>query len=81
MVAEFESSNKLLDALVRAWQLTQLDNMHGGVASDCPQRERSPYTGDGQLACQMVMHNFDAAAFYNKWLRDMRGKRLPFIFD
>ena len=72
-VAEFESSNVLLDALVRAWRLTQLDNMHGGVASDCPQRERSPYTGDGQLACQMVMHNFDATAFYNKWLRDMRG--------
>jgi alpha-L-rhamnosidase len=46
--------------------------MHGGIASDCPHRERSPYTGDGQVACSTVMHNFDAAAFYRKWIRDIR---------
>jgi alpha-L-rhamnosidase len=40
--------------------------------SDCPHRERAPYTGDGQVACVTVMHNFDAAAFYEKWIRDMR---------
>jgi alpha-L-rhamnosidase len=28
----------------------RLDNMHGGIASDCPHRERSPYTGDGQVS-------------------------------
>lgn len=75
-VAEFECSNELFNALHKAWRLTQLDNMHGSVASDCPQRERAPYTGDAQLACQMVMHNFDAAAFYNKWIRDMRGAQI-----
>ena len=46
--------------------------MHGCIASDCPHRERSAYTGDGQAACAMVMSNFDAAAFYQKWIRDMR---------
>lgn len=75
-VAEFECSNHLFNSLHNAWRLTQLDNMHGGVASDCPQRERAPYTGDAQLACQMVMHNFDARAFYNKWIRDIRGAQL-----
>lgn len=72
-VSEFSSSNELLNKIHRAWRRTQLDNMHGGVASDCPQRERSPYTGDGQVACVAVMQNFDAAAFYNKWIRDIRG--------
>ena len=49
--------------------------MHGAIASDCPHRERSAYTGDGQIACVTVMHNFDAAAFYNKWIRDIRGSQ------
>lgn len=75
-VAEFHSSNETLNALHKAWRLTQLDNMHGSVPSDCPHRERTPYTGDGQLACQMVMHNFDASAFYNKWIGDIRGAQI-----
>jgi alpha-L-rhamnosidase len=49
--------------------------MHGGIASDCPNRERSPYTGDGQVACVTVMHNFNAAAFYNKWIQDVLGSQ------
>ena len=47
--------------------------MHGGIASDCPHRERAPYTGDGQVACVTVMHNYDARSFYQKWIRDMLG--------
>jgi alpha-L-rhamnosidase len=47
--------------------------MHGGIASDCPNRERSPYTGDGQVACVTVMHNFDSRAFYKKWIDDIIG--------
>ena len=75
-VAEFHSSNKTLNALHKAWRLTQLDNMHGSVPSDCPHRERSAYTGDGQLASMMAMHNFDVSAFYNKWMRDIRGAQI-----
>ena len=70
--AEFESDNALINKIVNIWQRSQLDNMHGCIASDCPHRERSPYTGDGQAACSMVMANFDASAFYRKWIRDMR---------
>lgn len=70
--AKFHSSNALLNKIVTIWQQSQLDNMHGCIASDCPHRERSPYTGDGQIACDMVMSNFDAAAFYQKWIRDIR---------
>lgn len=73
----FESSNTLLNKINKIWQRAQLDNMHGSVASDCPHRERSAYTGDGQAACVAVMHNFDARAFYNKWIRDIRGAQTP----
>lgn len=69
----FATSNELLNRINAIWQRSQLDNMHGSVASDCPHRERSPYTGDGQVACVTVMHNFAAQTFYNKWLRDIRG--------
>ena len=69
----FVTSNDLLNRINAIWQRSQLDNMHGSVASDCPHRERSPYTGDGQVACATVMHNFEAQTFYNKWLRDIRG--------
>ena len=70
--AEFKTSNPLFDKINTIWQQSQLDNMHGGITSDCPHRERSPYTGDAQVACVTVMHNFDAVAFYQKWIRDIR---------
>jgi len=70
---EFKCSNELFNSINSIWWRSQTDNMHGGVASDCPNRERSPYTGDGQVACVTVMHNFDARAFYTKWIRDILG--------
>ncbi len=75
--AEFRTSNRLINDIYDAWVRSQLDNMHGGIASDCPHRERLPYTGDGQIAAAMVMLNFDAAAFYQKWIRDMRDAQNP----
>lgn len=70
--ASFNCSNPLINQILTIWRRSQLDNMHGCIASDCPHRERHPYTGDGQVACAMVMDHFDAAAFYNKWIRDVR---------
>lgn len=71
--AEFETSNLLFNDINKIWKRSQLDNMHGGIASDCPHRERSAYTGDGQVSCVTVMHNYDAKAFYNKWIADMKA--------
>lgn len=75
--AVFETSSALFNSINRIWKRSQLDNMHGGIASDCPHRERSAYTGDGQIACVTVMHNFDARAFYYKWIRDIYGAQNP----
>jgi alpha-L-rhamnosidase len=68
---EFKCSNDLFNKINCIWQRSFTDNLHGGVMSDCPHRERSAYTGDGQVACVTAMHNYDASAFYTKWIRDI----------
>ena len=67
----FESSNELFNRINEDFKKTQLGNMHGGVPSDCPHRERRGYTGDGQIAAQAAIYNFDMQSFYTKWLNDI----------
>ncbi|MCC5928098.1 MAG: family 78 glycoside hydrolase catalytic domain [Cyclobacteriaceae bacterium] len=74
--SEFETSNPLFNDIQRIWKRSQVDNMHGGIASDCPHRERTGYTGDGQVACVTVMHNYDARSFYHKWIQDIKGAQI-----
>jgi len=69
--AQFACSNPLLNRIHEIWKRAETDNMHLGVATDCPHREKGPYTGDGQVSSTAVLHNYDARAFYRKWLRDM----------
>ena len=73
----FRCSNALFEKLNEAFVRSQLDNMHGSIASDCPHRERTPYTGDGALACASALANLDTGAFYNKWIADIRGAANP----
>ncbi len=74
---KFECSNSLFNTINKIWWRSQTDNMHNGIASDCPHRERSPYTGDGQVSCVTVMHNFDSRSFYTKWIQDILGAQNP----
>ena len=69
--AHFDCSNPLLKSINEIWKRAMTDNMHVGVPTDCPHREKGPYTGDGQASCVTAMHNFAAAGFYRKWLHDM----------
>jgi alpha-L-rhamnosidase len=45
--------------------------MHGGIPSDCPHREKLPYTGDGSLCIESSLYVFDSVQFYYKWLDDI----------
>jgi alpha-L-rhamnosidase len=45
--------------------------MHGGVPTDCPHREKLPYTGDGQCTAKSVFYSFGFENFYDKWLTDI----------
>lgn len=43
------------------------------IPTDCPQRdERMGWTGDAQVFAPTACYLFDTAAFFTKWLRDMR---------
>ena len=79
---EFSCADEMINAVQTAYRRTQQANYHSGVPSDCPHRERLGYTGDGQLTTEAAMFNFDAAAFYTKWLRDIadaQNRRTGFV--
>ncbi|MEN8229422.1 MAG: family 78 glycoside hydrolase catalytic domain [Bacteroidota bacterium] len=73
----FQSSNELFNTIVENFQRTQLGNMHGGIPSDCPHRERRGYTGDGQIAAEAAIFNFNMASFYTKWMNDLKDAQNP----
>ena len=67
----FQSDAEGMNWLYQAFLRTQLNNMHGGVPSDCPHRERLGYTGDGQVCAEATMLTTDSREFYRKWIRDI----------
>lgn len=67
----FNTQNALLNNVVQNYQNSQWSNMHCGVPSDCPHRERLGYTGDGQLTASSAMYLADCRSFYRKWIRDI----------
>ena len=71
VTSAFHCSDTLLNWYYETFLNTQQCNMHGSIPSDCPHRERLGYTGDGQLTCDAVLTEFDAAAFYRKWIADI----------
>ena len=67
----YESSNKLLNQLQHNITWGQKGNFVD-VPTDCPQRdERLGWTGDAQAFCRTAAFNFDVAAFFTKWLKDL----------
>ncbi|MGI6316680.1 MAG: family 78 glycoside hydrolase catalytic domain [Christensenellales bacterium] len=75
--ADFQCSNENLNWLFDAYKRTQLGNMHSGIPSDCPHRERLGYTGDGQLTVDAAMLTLHARDFYRKWMRDIADSQDP----
>jgi alpha-L-rhamnosidase len=67
----FETSDSLLNKIHQATIWSQIGNTHS-YPTDCPQREKGGYTGDGQVIAEASIHDFQMAAFYTKWLDDMR---------
>ena len=69
--AEFSCSEELVNKLWENTVRSQVGNFID-LPTDCPQRERMGWTGDAQIFCRTGATNFDAQAFFAKWLRDMR---------
>jgi len=71
-VGSFECSNELINRIHTNILWGQLSNLMS-IPTDCPQRdERHGWLGDAHLAAEAAMVNFDMAAFYTKFLRDIR---------
>ncbi len=71
VTAEFDSDSEGLNHLFDAYLRGQLGNMHAGIPSDCPHRERLGYTGDGQVCAPTGMLLLDSREFYRKWIYDI----------
>jgi alpha-L-rhamnosidase len=67
----FISSDSLLNKIHRATEWSIKSNT-SSYPTDCPQREKGGYTGDGQIVAEASMHDFQMAAFYTNWLNDMQ---------
>ena len=69
--ASFSCSNPLFNRMNQIWRRTMMDNTHLGVTTDCPHREKGPYTGDLVADCRAALLNFDMKDLYSKWLHDI----------
>jgi len=73
----FVSSNSLLNQIQRMVHWGQLDNLQS-IPTDCDQRaERHGWMGDAQISSEEAMLNFDMAAFYSNFIRDIRDTQGP----
>jgi alpha-L-rhamnosidase len=71
-IGGFASSNPVLNQLQRIIYWGQKTNLHS-VPTDCDQRdERMGWMGDAQATAEEAMQNFDMAAFYTTFLRNIR---------
>ncbi|MGO3163274.1 MAG: family 78 glycoside hydrolase catalytic domain [Sphingobacteriaceae bacterium] len=75
-VGNVQTSSALVNKL---WEITNnayLSNLMG-YPTDCPQREKNGWTGDGHLAIETALYNFDGITVYEKWLADHRDEQQP----
>ncbi|MBI3851169.1 MAG: glycoside hydrolase family 78 protein [Verrucomicrobia bacterium] len=71
-VGQFTCSNPMLNRLWQNIRWTQRANLMS-VPTDCPQRdERLGWMGDIQAFAQMACYGMDMAAFFKKWIPDVR---------
>lgn len=74
-VGRFECSESMLNQLWKNILWTQRGNLMS-VPTDCPQRdERLGWMGDIQAFSQTAIFNMDLAAFFTKWVRDIRDSQ------
>ena len=70
------TSSPLIDRMCWATNNAYLSNLMG-YPTDCPQREKNGWTGDGHLAIETALYNYDGITVYEKWLGDHRDEQQP----
>jgi alpha-L-rhamnosidase len=73
----FVASKQILNQIQKLVYWSQLTNLFS-VPTDCDQRnERMGWMGDAQVTAEEAMMNFDMAAFYTNFVRDIRDAQKP----
>jgi alpha-L-rhamnosidase len=68
----FQCGNELVNRIQHCTLWSQRSNMMGMPTDDNQRDERIGWMGDAHVTAEECMHNFDAARFYRKWLRDIK---------
>ncbi len=64
----FNCSDAFFNKLHDSFYYTVLSNMHAGVMTDCPHREKSAYAGDAQLTVNSLLYAYGAENYLKNWL-------------
>lgn len=72
----FDSSHPLVNRFVENTRWSMKGNFLD-VPTDCPTRERAPWTGDVQIFARTGSYLMNTAAFFRKWLQDLRDAQGP----
>ncbi len=72
----FDCSDDILNKINEMFVQTAYCNLHSGLLTDCPHREKRPYTGDGNMVMKSIFYNLDSIPFFYKWLDDMEDSRV-----
>jgi alpha-L-rhamnosidase len=76
-VGSFVASKQILNQIQRLIYWSQLTNLMS-IPTDCDQRdERQGWMGDAQVTAEEAMMNFDMAAFYRNFIRDIQDVQGP----
>ena len=75
-IGTINTSSELINKLWWATNNAYLSNLMG-YPTDCPQREKNGWTGDGHFAIETALYNFDGITVYEKWLADHRDEQQP----
>lgn len=75
-VGGFKSSSALFNGLHAAMRRTMLANLHS-IPTDTPMYEKNGWTADAHLFADSSIRNFDMAAFWEKWMGDVRDSQRP----
>lgn len=72
---DFTCSNPLINQLVKNSRWSQKGN-YLDVPTDCPTRERSPWTGDSQVYIRTAADFMNVYPFFEKWMQEFNCDQL-----
>jgi alpha-L-rhamnosidase len=74
--SRFGCSDDLLERIHGNARRAFLNNCHS-IPTDTPVFEKNGWTGDAQVGTETALYNFDAGAFFTKWLDDFADAQRP----